>query len=82
VINAATAVSSEITSKPLTTKDVAALLQVHPKTIERHAREGSIPAHFRLNRWFFFQSELDSWLRCDVDSACQSSPREFKGRTE
>jgi excisionase family DNA binding protein len=69
-------------SKPLTSRDVAALLRVHPKTVEKYARKGDIPAHFRLSRWFFFQEELDSWLRCDVDSACQSSPRDFKRRTE
>ena len=55
----------------LTSKEVAAILGRNHKTIERYAREGAIPAHFRLNRWFFLQSELDVWLKADVDSACQ-----------
>ena len=58
-------------NRPLTSRDVAAMLGVSHKTIERHAREGAIPAHFRLNRWFFFQSELDAWLKADVNSAYQ-----------
>lgn len=69
--NAVAAVSSEMTSKPLTSRDVASLLGIGHKTVERHARKGEIPAHFRLNRWFFFQSELDAWLKADVNSACQ-----------
>ena len=58
-------------NRPLTSRDVAAMLGVSHKTIERHAREGTIPAHFRLNRWFFFQSELDAWLKANVNSAYQ-----------
>lgn len=55
------------------------MLGVSHKTLERHAREGTIPAHFRLNRWFFFQSELVHWLKADVDSACPTLPRELGG---
>ena len=36
------------------------------KTIERYAREGAIPGHFRLRRWYFLKSELDSWLRSEL----------------
>ena len=57
--------------RPLTSRDVAAMLGVSHKTIERHAKRGDIPAHFRLNRWYFFQSELDAWLKADIQSACQ-----------
>jgi hypothetical protein len=57
--------------KPLTSKDVGAMLGRNAKTIERHAREGAIPAHFKLNRWYFFRAEIDEWLRCEVKSTRQ-----------
>ena len=57
--------------QPLTTSDVAAMLGAHPKTIERKARAGDIPGHFKINRWFFFPSELDKWLRFCVPSCSQ-----------
>ena len=55
----------------LSSKDVAALLGRNHKTIERYAREGEIPGHFKLNRWYFFKPELDSWLQSDVESTRQ-----------
>jgi len=58
-------------TRVLTSKDVGAMLGRNPKTIERHAREGAIPAHFRLTRWYFFESEIDEWLRGDVKSTRQ-----------
>jgi hypothetical protein len=58
--------------QPLTSKDVAAMLGPHPKTIERYAREGKIPGHFKLNRWYFFPSELDNWLRVCEPAVSQS----------
>jgi excisionase family DNA binding protein len=64
---------------PLTSRDVAAMLGVGHKTIERHAREGEIPAHFRLNRWYFFQSELVRWLKAEVHSALPTVPCESGG---
>lgn len=63
--------AADASTEVLTSKDVAAMLGRNYKTIERYAREGAIPAHFRLARWYFFKSELDSWLRCEVDSTRQ-----------
>lgn len=57
--------------KPLTSMEVGVLLGRNHKTIERHAKQGHIPAHFRFNRWYFLKSELDAWLKADVDSACR-----------
>jgi excisionase family DNA binding protein len=42
------------------------------KTVERYARDGKIPAYFRLNRWYFSREELDTWLKSGVCSASQS----------
>jgi len=44
----------------------AGLLGIHPKTLQRLARVGEIPAH-RVGRfWRYRASELDSWLRAGV----------------
>jgi excisionase family DNA binding protein len=52
----------------LNTEQAAALLQIHPKTIQRMARQSRIPAYRIGDLWRFRASELDSWLRSDVSS--------------
>lgn len=47
----------------------AALLRVHPKTAQKWAREGRIPAIHYGKRWFFRASELDSWVQARVHSS-------------
>jgi excisionase family DNA binding protein len=52
----------------LNTDEAAALLQIHPKTLQRMARQGSVPA-FRIgDLWRFRASALDGWLRSGVCS--------------
>jgi excisionase family DNA binding protein len=47
----------------LNTVEAAALLQIHPKTLQKMAREGTVPA-FRIgDLWRFRASALDEWLR-------------------
>jgi excisionase family DNA binding protein len=57
---------------PLNTREAAAYVGLHPKTVERMAREGTIPAHpvsgVRRKTWRFYASELDAWLHDRVDS--------------
>ena len=55
----------------LTTAEAARLLGVHPKTIEKWARSGTVPA-YNLGRWKFRASELDAWLRKSVQSGSVS----------
>ena len=43
---------------------------LHPKTVERWAREGCIPAYRYFKRWRFRGSELEVWMRSHVNSAC------------
>ena len=46
----------------------AELLGIHPKTLQRLARMGEIPAH-RVGRfWRYRASELDAWLRGPMNS--------------
>jgi excisionase family DNA binding protein len=52
----------------LNTGEAAALLQIHPKTLQRMAREGTVPA-FRIgDLWRFRASALDEWVRSGVFS--------------
>lgn len=52
---------------------------LHPKTVQRLARRGEIPA-FRIGRYCRYRaSELDAWLRSQVvNSPCQVSTRVVK----
>jgi len=47
----------------LNDEQAAQLLGIHPKTLQRLARTGLIPAH-RVGRfWRYRASEIDDWLR-------------------
>ena len=48
----------------------AVLGGVHPKTVERWARQGRIPAYRFFKRWSFRASELEVWIRSHVNSTC------------
>ena len=58
----------------LNTEEAAALLQIHPKTLQRMARQGVVPA-FRIGGlWRFRASSLDQWLRsglCSKSHSCR-----------
>jgi excisionase family DNA binding protein len=54
--------------RPLTCDEAGELLRVHPRTIKRMAARGEVPGHFRFGRWFFYPSELDSWMRMELNS--------------
>ena len=54
--------------RPLTCDEARQLLRVHPRTIKRMAARGEVPGHFRFGRWFFYPSELDSWMRMELNS--------------
>jgi excisionase family DNA binding protein len=65
-----------IREAPVNQKHAARFLNMHPKTVLRKAREGSLPAHpvgADRKRWHFYLSELDQWLRSQVISG--SHPR-------
>src|SRR6267154_4762450 len=65
-----------IREAPVNQKCAARFLNLHPKTLLRKAREGSLPAHpvgTGRKRWHFYLSELDHWLRSQVISG--SHPR-------
>ena len=55
--------------------EVARLLHLHPKTVERMAREGRLPAVKVGKRWLFRTSEIDRWMFSLVDSSRRSVPR-------
>jgi len=44
-------------------KQAAALLHVHPKTLQRWASEGVVPGRKIGRCWYFRASELDAWWK-------------------
>lgn len=66
--SAGSEVSALAFERVLNSDEAAALLQIHPKTLQKMAREGSVPA-FRIgDLWRFRASALDEWLRSGVSS--------------
>jgi excisionase family DNA binding protein len=45
---------------------------IHVKTLQRYARHRRIPGYQIGGHWYFRASELDSWLRSQINSKCQS----------
>lgn len=55
----------------LNSREAAKLLgNLHPKTVEKWARQGKIPAYRVSRKWCFRSSELDAWLHSQVKSPC------------
>jgi excisionase family DNA binding protein len=52
----------------LDTPQAAALLGIHPKTLQKMARAGTVPGHRIGDLWRFRMSELDRWVRAGVNS--------------
>jgi excisionase family DNA binding protein len=66
--------------------EAARFLKLDRRTVLRWAREGKLPAHpldpsAAHKDWRFLLSELDSWLRGQVHSACRSC-RSHGGRIQ
>lgn len=52
----------------LNSEEAAELLKIHPKTLQRMARMGRVPAKRIGDLWRFRASELDRWLKCELSS--------------
>lgn len=54
-------------------RDGAAFLHIHPKTLMRLARDGSVPAYTfsegTRRHWRFLISELDKWMKTKINSS-------------
>ena len=59
----------------VSTEEAANFLRLNPRTVQRCAREGTIPAHPLGNgtrkTWRFLLSELDEWMRSRLNSSCR-----------
>ena len=55
--------------RPINCKEASQVLGIHPRTIKRMAHDGKVPGHFRFGRWYFYASELDCWMRMELNSA-------------
>ena len=56
----------------LDSQEAAALLKIHPKTLQKLARAGQVPALRLGDLWRFRASVLDAWLKNEVSSQCHS----------
>ena len=50
-------------------EEAASLLEIHPKTLQQMARQGRIPSHRVGKFWRFRKSEMEKWLRSEVNYA-------------
>lgn len=55
----------------LTSEEAGIILRLHPKVVERKAKQGEIPA-FKLGKyWRYRASALDGWIESQLHSSCQ-----------
>lgn len=52
--------------------EAAKFLNINPKTLQKMARTGEVPAYRIGKLWKFRISDLDEWLRSRVISNCHS----------
>lgn len=55
-----------------TTQAAMLLGNLHVKTLQRYARLGRLPGYQIGGHWYFRESELDAWLRLQINSRSQS----------
>jgi excisionase family DNA binding protein len=53
-------------------EEAAKFLNINPKTLQKMARNGDVPAYRIGKLWKFRISDLDGWLRSKVISTCHS----------
>jgi excisionase family DNA binding protein len=60
--------------EPLLGSEAAARLlgNIHVKTLQRYARQGSVPGYRIGGHWYFRTTELDEWLQSRINSNRQS----------
>ncbi|PYP92023.1 MAG: hypothetical protein DMG65_05230 [Candidatus Angelobacter sp. Gp1-AA117] len=72
-------VAQEITFEPLLdSEDAARLLRIHPKTLQKMARNGEIQAVKIGKLWRFRASHLNAWINtriCNSDKRCCTTPQ-------
>ena len=56
----------------LTSRQAADILKIHPKVLERKAKQGEIPALKVGKFWRYRVSALDAWITERLDSNCQA----------
>jgi excisionase family DNA binding protein len=62
-----------VLEKLLTAREVAELLQLNVKTVERMARAGRLPGLRVCGRVRFRPSDIASWLAAREDRACHEN---------
>lgn len=59
----------------LDASEAASLLRIHPKTLQKLARIGYLPAYRVGKFWRYRASDLEMWLRSDANSERQLADR-------
>jgi excisionase family DNA binding protein len=62
----------------LTTEEAALYLRLHPRTVERKAREGALPAAKTGRKWLFHRRELDAWADRLAEAAAHREEAEWE----
>ena len=76
ILSAPATVSSANVSRqvfePLIGCEAAARLlgSIHVKTLQRYARRGTVPGYRVAGHWYFRATELDAWLRSQINLSC------------
>ncbi|MCX5706742.1 MAG: helix-turn-helix domain-containing protein [Candidatus Omnitrophica bacterium] len=53
----------------MTAKEVGEYLNIHPLTVQRHARAGKIPAFKIGTDWRFHRKHIQRWIREKISSS-------------
>ena len=65
--------NATVAAEPVVDSEEAArFLNINPKTLQKMARNGDVPAYRIGKLWKFRISDLDGWLRSKVTSNCHS----------
>ncbi len=75
-------VDASTIEKPMTAEELSAILPLHPETIRKWAREGSIPCvRLSARRVVFLPSRIRAWLEARngyTESAGRTAPTEME----
>jgi excisionase family DNA binding protein len=62
----------------LTTEEAAAYLRLHPRTVEKKARKGVLPAAKTGRKWLFRRTDLDAWADRLAEAVAEREEQEWE----
>ena len=64
-------------AETMNTSEAAAYLRLHPRTLERKARQGLVPAAKTGRKWLFRKADLDKWADHLAAQQAEAEDREW-----